>query len=251
MRSLVLLTLASAMLLPAQEAAKPTETVKPRQTGERYIQRVYPVKHMDVDELVRLVNTIPSGQGQTPVVRSSSALKAITAYGTTSEVESIMANLKALDVPRPDALTTPRTFDLTMYILRAGTQADSAGTPVPESLAGVTKHLRDAFGLTQFSLAEASMLRGSAGDLSNWRGSAGTLGGYAAFFERAQVDRTSSSSSVRLQQFNFELTDRGRMDLRFRTNLELRDGQQVVVGKANIDTSGTSLILVLAAKVDK
>lgn len=248
MRLVFLLALATAMALPAQEAVKPVEPVK-WQTGERYIQRVYQVQHTDIDELFRLVRTTPAN-GQTPVLSYSSALKAISAYGTVSEVESIIANLKAIDVPRPQLAAGPKGFELTMYILVAGNQTDVPGSPVPDLLSSVTKQLSAAFGLTQFKLMEASIVRGMAGNRQGWGGTAGAFGAYEASVQRANIERVGADTTVVLNNYSFELrAPKGRTT--FATNLSLREGQQVVVGKANVDDTEKSLILVLSVKVDK
>lgn len=246
---LALVMMMAAPALPAQQSQAPTETAKPRMTGVSYIQRVYQVKHRDVGELFRLVYTTPSGQGQTPVIRSSQSLKAITVYGTSDEVRSIVANLEALDVPGAKGETGEPSFELTMYIVLAS-QREIPGAPLPDDLKAVADQLRQAFGYSQFRLLEANLYRSRAGSRGSWQGNATALrdgqepASYAASFSSARVEE----GVIRLDEFQFLLRP-GGPEVRLQSNLDLKQGQKVVVGKANVGGEDRALILVLSARV--
>lgn len=242
---LLMLALALTLAAPAQE--KPAETPKPRQTGVRYIQRVYQVKHVDSEELLRLAYTTPSGQGQTPILRSSRALKAITVYGTSDEANSIIENLKLLDVPDNAPASGPRNFELTLTILVAAPQsAELPGAAVPQSLSAVTAELQRVFGLKEFRLLEASVLRASEGQRMGSFGNAGPIGAYNLYY-RPQVVGPAGNAVVKVSEFNFGLNTKSGQ-IRFETAFDLKEGQQVVVGKAN-DGTDRSIILVLSARI--
>lgn len=246
MTRLILMTMAAALLAPAQEKA-PAPSAPPvaaRVPGIPYIQRVYQVQHADTDEIYSLVYTSP-GQGQTPVLRRNAALKAITVYGTSDEVRSIMENLKALDVPRPSGQQGPVSFNLTTYILIAGYQGELPGPAVPESLAGVTAELQRVFGLKEFRVLEANTLRASEGERMGVSGNAGPVGAYSLYF-RGQFEGSSGERVLRMSSFSFVLNPKGG-PVRFETAFHLKEGQQAVVGTAN-DGTNRSIILVLSAR---
>jgi hypothetical protein len=186
MRQAILILMTMALALPAQEAPKPEAPA--RQPGVRHVQRVYQVQHVDVDELYRLVYTSP-GQNQTPVLRSSAALRAITVYGTQSEVDTIMASLKTLDVPGRAAPVAGRnTFELTSYILLAAAEGEVEGAPLPDALKGVAAELERTFGLRQIRMLEAGVLRVGPRMSNELSGSLGSIGKYTLAVRDASVE---------------------------------------------------------------
>jgi len=244
MRQAILILMTMALALPAQETPKPQPPA--RQPGVDFIQRVYQVQHVDVDELYRLVYTNP-GQGQTPVLRSSAALRAITVYGTRSEVESIMGSLKALDVPgRAMPVTGRNTFELTSYILLAAPEGEVEGQPLPDALKGVAAELERTFGLRQIRMVEAGVLRVGSRMANELSGSLETLGRYDLTVRDATVEGTVARVRSIVLQLN--LGPRGRFGMT--SSADLEPGKLVVVGKANLGGTKQSVIQVLSARLD-
>jgi hypothetical protein len=244
MRNAILILMAAALAAAAQDAPKPQPPA--RQAGVHYIQRVYQVQHADVEELYRLVYTNP-GQGQTPVLRSSAALRAITVYGTQSEVDTIMASLKALDVPgRATAVAGRSTFELTSYILLAATEGEVEGAPLPDALKGVAAELERAFGLAQIRMLEAGVLRVGPRMVNELSGSLGILGNYALRVRDANVE--AGLARIRSIELGIELRDAKRFGVT--SSADMEPGKLVVVGKANVGGTKQSVIQVLSVRLD-
>lgn len=244
MRNAILILMATALAAPAQDAPKPQPPA--RQPGVNHIQRVYQVQHADVDELYRLVFTSP-GQGQTPVLRSSAALRAITVYGTPSEVDTIMASLKALDVPgRAAPITGRNTFELTCYILLAAPDGEVEGSPLPSALKGVATELERTFGLSQIRMIEAAVLRVGLRENNNLSGNLGSMGTYTLVV----MDSTLEVSRARLRSVTLKMLMGEGKQVVISSSANLEPGKLVVVGKAGVTGSKLSVIQVLSARMD-
>lgn len=243
MKRIALLLMTAALTLPAQEAKAPASARPP---GVNYIQRVYQVQHADVDELFRLAYTT-GGNNPTPVLRSSAALKAITVYGTPSEVDTIMASLKTLDVPGR-AAAGRNTFELTCYLLLAAPdgEVEPSGAPLPDALKGVAAELQRNFGLRQIRMVEAAVLRVGPMAANDINGNLGSLGTYNLSLRDASLQGPLArirSASLRLNFGEGKLVD-------LRSSVDLEPGKLVVVGKAAVLGSKLSLIQVLSARLE-
>ncbi|HRJ22255.1 MAG TPA: hypothetical protein PLF84_24630 [Bryobacteraceae bacterium] len=244
MRNAILILMAAALAAPAQDTPKPQPPA--RQPGVNYIQRVYQVQHADVDELYRLVFTSP-GQGQTPVLRSSASLRAITVYGTPSEVDTIMASLKALDVPgRAAPIAGRNTFELTCYILLAAPDGEVEGAPLPDALKGVAAELQRTFGLRQIRMIEAAVLRVGPNVSNDISGNLGSMGTYTLSLRDSSVQ--GQLARVRVAMLRLNIGEGKRVDLN--SSVDLEPGKLVVVGKAAVLGSKLSVIQVLSARMD-
>lgn len=243
MKRLALLLMTAALTLPAQEAKAPAPARPP---GVNHIQRVYQVQHVDVDELFRLVYTNP-GNNQTPVLRSSATLKAITVFGTPSEVDTIMASLKALDVPGR-AAAGRNTFELTCYILLAAPdgEVEPSGAPLPDALKGVAAELQRTFGLRQIRLIEAAVLRVGPMAANEIAGNLGAMGTYNLSLRDASLQ--GPLARIRSASLRLNIGEGKPVDLN--SSADLEPGKLVVVGKAALFGSKLSVIQVLSARLD-
>jgi hypothetical protein len=244
MRNAILILMAAALAAPAQDTPKPQPPA--RQPGVNHIQRVYQVQHADVDELFRLVYTNP-GNNQTPVLRSSAALKAITVFGTPSEVDTIMASLKAVDVPgRAVTVADRNTFELTCYILLAAPDGEVEGSPLPDALKGVATELERTFGLRQIRMIEAAVLRVGPRANNDLTGNLGSMGTYGLNVRDASLE----GSLARLRTVSLRLAMGEGKQLVIVSSADLEPGKLVVVGKAGVTGSKLSVIQVLSVRMD-
>lgn len=244
MKQLALLLMAASLTLPAQEAKAPAPA---RPAGANHIQRVYQVQHADVDELFRLVYTNAGNNQPTPVLRSSAALRAITVYGTPSEVDTIMASLKTLDVPGR-AAAGRNTFELTCYILLAAPdgEVEPSGAPLPDALKGVAAELQRTFGLRQIRMIEAAVLRVGPMASNGIDGNLGAMGTYNFALRDASLQ--GPLARIRSASLRLNIGEGKRVDLN--SSADLEPGKLVVVGKAAVAGSKLSVIQVLSARVD-
>ncbi len=267
MTKIIIAALAFAALAPAQEAK---ETPKPAPTPKPgcCVQQVYQVKHGNAAALYQLLYT-NAGQGQTPILRHNESLNVISVYGTPQEVNSIVANLKALDVPSMTrGVQAPRkeSIELTTWILAASTEEGSSA--VPEALAQPVSALRKTFGFKSYTLLAADVVRTMVGQGFQTTGNAmppqaKLASRFAASYDlrgnEIFVEDTDSVPSVRLRGFLFSMQAPFCTDpecrsvqtstVRVNSTFRVREGQQVVVGQSRLDGSDKSLILIVSAKV--
>jgi ribosomal 50S subunit-recycling heat shock protein len=179
-------------------------------------------------------------------------------------------------------VTTQKNVELTLYMLIGLPQASQPDN-VPKELEGVITQLKGLFTYKGFRTFDTIILRGREGSNSRVNGAAALPGGptdsaqlsdYTANVERLRVTQDEKGNLVRIDYLNVsvripyrslaaQMVSDGRggtverqpaghwtsRNISFNTNIDVREGQKVVVGKANIDGAGNALILVVTAKV--
>ena len=242
MKKLFVLCTLVAVTLSAQESKR--------------IQRLVEVKYANVKELSNVI------QGTDSVtVRFNEHFKTISLFGTAEAVGVAEELIKRFDVARPTASLTKRNVELTCYILIAAPKG-TAGEAVPSDLDPVVKQLKSTFGYNDFRLLDSVFLRAQEGVQASSLGSTSppnpdkpaSQGRYELNVRRGpRISPDERGTRVRLDGFSFALTlpvDTGSVtNVRFDTDVEIREGQKVVVGKAKGDTSAGAYILVLSARV--
>jgi hypothetical protein len=235
---LTLLVLAAPLL--AQEA-------KPSQSREGWVSKVFEVKYREPNRLFELV----SGFGAD--VRPSAQLKAIAVTGPAAVVDAIGETIKRFDVPL-------KNVELTTYILLG--QLREGETPtVPKELEGVVKQLRSLFSFQAFRVLDTAVLRAREGQGGRVSGAFSPPAGTSYNLELNSIAVTTDGKDniVRVTGIRFSATRLGSIapgnpqtqlqQAGISTDIDVREGQKVVVGKANVDDSGNALILVVTAKV--
>jgi hypothetical protein len=254
-RMLVLLTIAAA-LVSAQTTEKPV-------VEKKYYQKVFDIKYGSVNQIVDLLAFYPAR------IRGQSDLRAI-AVGTESEatMQAIEEAIKHYDVPRAGGASA-RNIELTVYLMLAGNEV-KVGDAVPLELDPVVKQLKTVFGYKDFQLLDTMLLRNREG----LRGEASGVmsidvpnltavlpfATYNLDYQNATVTAGDKSNLIRIDNFRLSAkipyavgtqpasTQFNFMDVGLRTNLDVREGQKVVVGKSKVDNIGRALIVVLTAK---
>jgi hypothetical protein len=180
-------------------------------------------------------------------------LHTIAVHGTDDMVVAFEEAVKKLDVP-------PLDFELTVYLISASPQP---GDHLPDALASTAKQLHGVFAYKGYDLLESFVLRGRDG-----QGADGTQGGsadgtiknstYSFRYNRASV-QDSSPKIVNLQNLNLQVrmptgmrNEKGQPEFKttgVSTDIDIRDGQKVVVGKSDMNNGESPLILVVTAKV--
>ncbi len=261
--------LACIALAPAQETKETPKAAAPAPMKVGCcIQQVYQVKNANAAALYQLLYT-NAGQGQTPILRHNESLNVISVYGTTSEVNSIIANLKELDVPSAKtAGGAPKklTVELTTWILAASTEG--GGGTLPEVLVQPLTALRKTFGYSSFTLLGADIIRTVENMPFRTNGNATppqpklagrSVARYDMGGQGIVVEPPGTERSLRLGGFWFKMqtplcTDpecRGlnSSEVQLSSTFSLKDGQQVIVGQSKLDGGDKALVLVVSAKV--
>lgn len=234
----LLLTLLCAAALFAQES----------------ISRVVQVKHFQPDFAVPVLDILSAGKVRW---RPDNNLKNIALHGPAELVEAMEAAIKKLDVPAPAA----KNIELTFHMLLASPQGESAA--ISPELAGVVQQLRNVFGLKSIRVLETAVLRGREGTGGLTTGMMAPPGKvdipatYLLAYDRAEISAGEKGAHVRINKLRFNAKlplAHGAGSVQYfesgiNTDVDIREGQKVVVGKSSIDSASQSIFLVVTAKV--
>jgi hypothetical protein len=232
---------------------------------EPLLSHVYQLKYADPKGLVKLLSPYaPQIGGSVLFDEQLKALAITTRKDAFPEIEQI---IKRFDVPPPPVLN----IDLTIYLMSAqGTPSPGA---VPPELEPVVKQLKNTFSYKSYQLIDTQVMRVRAGqgaDVSGVVNGAPSVGPNKTIsqlrFRSASVSTDEKGRAIRIDglkvgfrtpvavassgpgqgqgQTQFQYIDTG-----INTDVDVREGQKVVVGKANMDGSDRASIVVLTAKV--
>jgi hypothetical protein len=175
-------------------------------------------------------------------------LHMLAVQGTPAMVATIEEAVKKLDVP-------PLDFELTVYLISTSAQA---GDQLPEALASTAKQLHGVFTYKGYQLLESFVLRGRDGQQG--ASAEGTIKNstYSFRYNRASV-LDGTPKIVNLQNLNLQIripsgmhNEKGQIEYKstgLSSDIDIRDGQKVVVGKSDVNNGESPLILVVTAKV--
>jgi hypothetical protein len=242
------LALAPALLF-AQDA--------PNSPAAGRIIKVIHVQYGNPENIASALPTRPS-----VFVRGNNALQAVVVQGDPTDVSSIAQSVKELDVP--SVSLTARDIELRVFVIGAGPKAQAANNAGPET-DPVIKQLQSAFPYPSYELLDTMLLRSREGETARTDGIMKTFpekpeqhaGDRYAIQYRLVVEPGDPHRTIRLNGFEFR-THSGApasgdtsaaLNIGFQTNLQLHEGQKVVIGKTNIDNGDSALFVVVTAKV--
>jgi hypothetical protein len=258
---LLMLTLMTlSMPVTAQTQQEPPPASKPREEKESpahrdWVSRVFEVKYADVNQLASVLEIFGVG------LRSNRDLKVIGVSGPRETLTVIEEAIRRLDVPPPAA----KNVELTFYLLIASEQPDPLSA-IPPQLQETVDRLKSVFTYRGFRLLDTVVMRNRDGQKGEVSGLAPSTIESAptrySFSYNAYIAPNSNRSMIRIDGLRLgirlpiatgrasggappiEYTDTG-----ISTNIDIHEGQKVVVGKASIGGTKDALFLVLAAKV--
>jgi hypothetical protein len=179
-------------------------------------------------------------------------MKVITLAGPKDSLDAAAAMIKQLDV-------APKDIELTVYYMIGSEAEGTLGTPPPKELEPVVTQLRNAFTFKNYRLLDVRALRTRTGQQAS---STANLGMIAApngsvqpiigQFSMHSATLAPDGSTVRLDGLKNNLrwpTPSGMIvDLSLNTDVDIKEGQKVVVGRLGL-SHDQALFLVLTAKV--
>ena len=144
----------------------------------------------------------------------------------------------------------------------------------------MAKQLRSVFGYTDFKLLDSTIVRVREGVSAETSGNAGQMDAsqpgmppsfYQLRFKSARLTPGDKGNMIRIDGFRFGVripyatgsfqpgaggqgvsplvsTQYQFSEVGFNTELDVREGQKVVVGKSKVDSSGSAFVLVVTAK---
>jgi hypothetical protein len=243
--TLLILLAASAL---AQDAAQ-----APAQPKKPDAQRLFVLKYADPQQLSNLLRVFDAQT--TP----NTGFHALAIRANPDAMNAIEEAIKRLDVPA----AAPRDVDLTAQLVLGAEGADQAGSALPKDLESVVAQLRQTFPFKTYGLLDVLTLRSRTG--GNGQTSTTSSGGAVPVNGQPQPVESSlnlnsisvegDGATVRIDGFNLAANvpygSGGMLQshrLNLRTDLDIKEGQKVVVGRLGINPS-QALFVVLTAKI--
>jgi hypothetical protein len=218
-------------------------------TAPKPIQKLITVKYVDANVVHNLLRTFAPGNDWS--MESDNRLHVIALRGRPEIVATLEEAIKKLDVP-------PADFELTVYLISSSPQV---GDQLPDALASTVKQLHGVFAFKGYQLLDSFVLQGIDGQGGNAVGNLSKDGKNSTY--RFRYDRAAVSGEgpkvvnlhnldLQIQSFTGAFNKDGypvSHDTTLHTDIDIRDGQKVVVGKSDVNNGESPLILVVTAKV--
>lgn len=240
------------LALPAAFAQTPASESSPeRPAPEPVVTDIYEVQHADVERLASLIRIFDVA------VRSDPKVGALGLRGSKDRIEAALEALRRLDVPPEPS----RSVELTLWILLGSKEPN--GDDLPDDLRPVARQLEGTLGYAAFDLLDTVLVRTrdggtvATGGTFQASGALSVPANYGLDVLEANIlpGDGDGGASVRLEQLKFVLYPKleenqtGRPTA-LQTDVDVRENQKVVVGKATTSPDSQGLILVLEARVD-
>jgi hypothetical protein len=221
-------------------AASPSPAASPEaRRGVRPgdVQKVFVVKHVHVNDMARVLSVFPAEISG--MERDNTRVLSVSA--APAVVAAIEETIKRLDVPPPPT----RSVEVTLYVLECSVSGDAGS--LPQELQSVFVQLKRTFNYSGCGLARTLFARGSDDSRLAAEFNERAAGLYHLTSNRVEVD-ASQPPVVRLRGLDLA-NHTGVTRSRLGGDIEMRDGQKVVLGRLGTTESGKDQIVVLTAKV--
>jgi hypothetical protein len=231
MRSFALIATLFAALLSAQGKKEEPKT--------KSVQKIFQIKYADPRAVDQALQIFGCCTRPTPYL-------GVVSVSVPPDVMPLVENaIKQLDVPSAG----PQNFEIVAWLISA-TNADAEGGQIPRDLDEVVKRITSTFGLKHFRLIDTLLLRTRSGERANVSGQVmlGTPPKSAATIlqiKSASVTPGEKGNIVHITNLDVRLNPASQIQ----SDIDIPEGQRVVVGKSSMDAPDKALIVVLTAKV--
>ncbi len=186
-------------------------------------------------------------------VNFNDSMKVMTLNGLPANVAAAEAAIKQLDV-------APKTIELTVYFVVGGDNAaQMAGTPVPADVRDVITQLKGVFTFKEYKMLDVLTLRTRSGSEAETTGilNSGSPPRMSQFSVRNVT--VGDDGLIRIDRMHAGLripfsrgSEPGKSDYinsGIDQNVDLKEGQKVVVGRSSLEGPEKALFLILTARV--
>lgn len=248
--------------------ANPVRIVQPNSapvaTPRQRQQKVFDVKYADVNALTGMLNDMRRGSSPDQAIPQPGLHAiAVEAY-SPAFLQSAEELIRRYDVPAM-SVGQNHDFEIVAYILVAG-RAPVTGEALPTDLEVVATHLKETFGYTDVKLIDSALAHAREGRDALAKGNVNGLSdgatqpsSYEMTHRLIRYEPGTKKGSIALYGFQFKLklaylatTPTTSLmqwqDVVFQTDLNIPEGQSVVVGKSKVGTEDKSLVLVVKAR---
>lgn len=218
----------------------------------KFVTQVFQLHYADPNQFSYVLSPFGS-------VHPSQALHTITVQTNNEETMAEVVRLvKQYDVPPPPV----QNVEVTIYLMSA--LATPSASPIPAEMESVVKQLKSMFSYKGYQLIDTEVIRvraGQGGDASAVVDSKGPGGAKTISqmkFRSATPTTDDKGRAVRIDGLKVGLKvpvpantkgEYNYIDTGISTDVDIREGQKVVVGKVNMDGADRASIVVLSAKV--
>jgi hypothetical protein len=245
---LLLITIMAVWFLGFMEA----QAQDPKSTQEKsgnIITRSIDVKNADVTRIYTTLFAIAKATGTTMAPDQANRLIILT--GDPDRLAEMESLIRRIDVP-PSPLQS-LSIEITAYLLLAGEGTSLLGQPVPAQLEPALKQLRSTFTYKQYWLLDTLWMRNRVGGAAETSGRT-PMPEIEGKPRPASLFRISCMISHVTHDAKGDVIHLDNVDIMsegggIRTNIDIRPGQMVVVGKTSFDRGNQALIAVLTAKI--
>ena len=186
-------------------------------------------------------------------INSNNQMKTMAITGIPENLAAAEAAIKQLDV-------APKNIDLTVYFVVGGDQASMMGGAVPQDLRDVITQLKSTFTFKEYKMLDVLTLRTRVGSNAETSGILSTAN--PPRMSQFSIQNTTVSEdgttiridrmhaglripiSVASPQKNTEYINSG-----INQDVDVKEGQKVVVGRSSLEGPQQALFLILTARV--
>ncbi len=233
---------------------------EPKPVPPERITRVIEVKYAEPAQLADLL--LPFTRNSPTQVVPNNRFGTLTLSGSPSTVSAMEEIVRRFDVAPPK----PKNIEVTAYLLGTSEGGSSSQT-IPAQLEPVLKQLRSTFAYKSYQLLETIVTRSSLGQVFpgptvsdgfiSDPSALETRIPYTFKYQGCRLIHDDKGDSILFEDMSLNLdfketggpTATSTKTRGFRTSLNLRPGQMVVVGKTNFQVGNSALIAVITAKV--
>ncbi|MBZ5497050.1 MAG: hypothetical protein LAP85_11660 [Acidobacteriia bacterium] len=226
-----------------------------QQDPAKVITRSIEVKSADPYSIKTTLDPIAKANGT--VITYDSRNKVLILAGDSDRINEMEGLIRRLDVAPP----VTRGIELTVYLLFASDVAGSAEN-LPQQIDPALKQLRATFNYKSYRLLDTAFLRNRIGESGSTNGviSGPTISvpnsetkpeslglvtqTYTLSYNASYLSHDEKGDVIHLNNVNLKTPSAG-----IQTNLDLRPGQLVVVGKTAFARSDSALIAIVTAKI--
>lgn len=260
MKRISILLVLFALGLSAQDQTKQEKPQPAR------VQKMFVLKYADPNQLVQLLQVF--GGNFTP----NTSMHVLAVSTTPEAMAAVEDALKRLDVPS----AAPQNVDITAYFLVGSSSENAPPGTVPKDLESVVTQLRNAFTYKNYRLLDVLTLRTRTGREAQTSSTSGsvTIGNTSqpiitqfrlqsvsiSADGSIRIDGLRASNRVPVAYGSFQPgvggvgvnplvnTQFSYQDIGINTDLDIKEGQKLVVGKMGMSPN-EALFLVLTARV--
>lgn len=254
----IVLMLFSNIAFSQSTAIQPVATTDPAAT----ITKVVRVRYGNA----RALNALATN-GAPVSSNADSILQVIVLHGRVKDVAAVEQTIHELDMPASAQAFKMRDIELIVSVIGGSNKNELLPEgQTSEAIAPVIRQLRAIFPYKNYQLLSSMLLRSSEGTGAMSSGIMKSFSsfenyshasGYGISYEKLTIS-SEDKQIIHIQNFQFKTTVRTQVgntsqseptDITLTTNVDLREGQKIVAGKANIDSSDLALFIVLTAKI--